>query len=296
MCVAERLNVAVSTVYSTCKRFQETGEVDPTSEPSRSRKLDEHHECLIIAILMESQSTHLHELCAHIADTSGVQVSEATVCRLIRRHGLTRKKVRQVALQRSLCTRALFMAQVLSFPREFFVWVDETGSDARTYAGKFGYSLKGTRAECHRILVRGQRISAVAAIASDGLTAVELKTGTVDSDCFIDFIKGSLIPNMLPFNGTNPKSIAVMDNCSIHHVEEVHDLFNTAGILLLFLPPYSPDYNPIEEAFSYVKWYLREHDDILQIKEIDPYSIIISAFESITASHYKGWITHSGYD
>ena len=67
---------------------------------------------------MENPSTHLHELCAHIAETSGVQVSEATVCRLIRRHGLTRKKVRQVALQRSLRTRALFMAQVLSFPRE----------------------------------------------------------------------------------------------------------------------------------------------------------------------------------
>ena len=100
---------------------------------------------------------------------------------------------------------------------------------------------------------------------------------------------------MLPFDGINPKSIAVMDNCSVNHVEEVYDVFNTAGILLLFLPPYSPDYNPIEEAFSYVKWYLREHDDILQIRQIDPYPIIMSAFESITP-HCNGWITHSGYD
>ena len=293
MCIAERLNVAVSTVYSTCKRFEDTGEVKRAKQPLRARKLDEHHEHLVIAILMD---THLHELCAHIAETSGVQVSEATVCRLIQRHGLTRKKVRQVALQCSLRTRALFMAQVLSFPREFFVWIDETGSDARTYARKCGYSLRGTRAECHRLLVRGQRISAIAAIASDGLTAVELKTGTVDSDCFLDFVKGSLIPNMLPFDGINPKPIAVMDNCSVYHVEEVYDVFNTAGILLLFLPPYSLDYNPIEEVFSYVKWYLSEHDDILQIRQIDPYPIIMSAFESIIPSHCNGWITHSGYD
>ena len=61
----------------------------------------------------------------------------------------------------------------------------------------------------------GKRISAIAAIASDGLTAVELKTGSVNSD---HFVWGSLIPNMQPFNGTNPKSIAVKGNCSVHHV------------------------------------------------------------------------------
>ena len=103
-------------------------------------------------------------MCKHILDTTGVIVSEATICRLLRRHGFTRKKIRHVALQRSTELRALFMAQALSFPREFFVWVDETGSDARNYMRKFGFSLRGMRAECHRILVRGERISAVAAI------------------------------------------------------------------------------------------------------------------------------------
>ena len=296
-CIAGRLNVAVTTVHATCKKFEETGAVEPAKQPTRLgiRKLDEHHEQLILAILMENPSKHLHELCTHIAEVSGVSVSEATVCRLIRRHGLTRKKIRQIALQRSTEARALFMAHVLSFPMEFFVWIDETGSDARTYARKFGYSLRGMRAECHRLLVRGQRISAIAAIASDGLTAVELKTGTVNSDCFVDFVRGCLIPNMQPFNGTNLKSIAVMDNCSVHHVQDVYDLFNAAGILLLFLPPYSPDYNPIEEAFSYIKWYLKEHDDILQVRDIDPNPIIMSAFESITPSHCNGWITNSGY-
>ena len=101
------------------------------------------------------------------------------------------------------------------------------------------------RAECHRILVRGERISAVAAISSDGLTAVKLKKGTVNADYFVDFLRGSLVPNMLPFDGTNPKSIAIMDNCSIHHVQAVVDIFDAARILLLFLPSYSPDYNPI---------------------------------------------------
>ena len=55
---------------------------------------------------------------------------------------------------------------------------------------------------------------------------------------------------MQPF--PDKHSVVIMDNCSIHHVAEVKDLIEDAGILLLFLPPYSPDYNPIEELFSYL--------------------------------------------
>ena len=186
------------------------------------------------------------------------------------------------------------MAQVLLYPRNFFVWVDETGCDARNYMRKFGYSLRGTRAEYHRLLIRGQRISAVGAIASDGLTAVELKTGTVNADVFIDFARGTLIPTMQPFDGTTPKSIAVLDNCSVHHTHAVADVFEAAGILVMFLPPYSPDYNPIEEAFSYIKGYLKEHDDILQTLD-NPMPIVQAAFESITPSQCNGWISDSGY-
>ena len=87
---------------------------------------------------------------------------------------------------------------------------------------------------------------------------------------------------MLPFGGYNSKSIAVMDNCSIHHVMEVVDLFNSAGILLLYLPPYSPDLKPIELAFSYIKHYLKDHEDIVQV--VPPTQIVQAAFSSITVS------------
>ena len=96
------------------------------------------------------------------------------------------------------------------------------------------------------------------------------------------FVRGSLIPMMHSFDGSAPKSIAVLDNCSIHHVQSVVQLLVDTGILVLFLPPYSPDYNPIEECFSYVKYYLREHDALLQVLN-DPIVILQSAFNSITS-------------
>lgn len=172
---------------------------------------------------------------------------------------------------------------------ELFVWVDETGSDKRKSMRRFGYSLRGLPPVCHRFLVRGNRISAIAAICSEGLLGVELVTGTVNGDKFFDFIRGTLIPNMNAFDGSSSKSIIVMDNCSIHHVPKVIELLEDAGIVILFLPPYSPDLNPIEETFSSVKYFLQDHDEILQATD-DPKIIIQSAFDNITKEQCIGWI------
>ncbi len=145
-----------------------------------------------------------------------------------------------------------------------------------------------------RLLARGQRINAIACLSSSGILAVESVLGTINGETFFDFLRGTLIPQMMPFNGSNPLSILVMDNCSIHHTREVKDLLDKAGVLTLYLPPYSPDLNPIEEAFSYVKAYLRKHDDIIQAG-IPLASILKSAFESISPRQCNAWITDSGY-
>ena len=60
---------------------------------------------------------------------------------------------------------------------------------------------------------------------------------------------------MQPFDVLPKKSIIIMDNCSIQHAVQTQQLLNDAGILLFYLPPYSPDLNPIEEAFSSVKYF-----------------------------------------
>ena len=72
-------------------------------------------------------------------------------------------------------------------------------------------------------------------------------------------------------------------------MQSVSELFDAAGVVLLFLPPYSPDMMPIEEAFSY-----DDDNDCLQSTD-DPFPIIHAAFESITSFHCNAWITHAGY-
>ena len=148
--------------------------------------------------------------------------------------------------------------------------------------------------ERYRFLSRGDRINAIAAITSSGLLTVELTKATVNGDNFFDFIRGTLIPHMRPFDGVSPHSILIMDNCSVHHVNEVREVLQQAGILVLFLPPYSPDLNPLEEAFSYIKQYLRKHDELLQAIR-DPTDVIMQGFQSITAKHCNSWISHAQY-
>ena len=186
------------------------------------------------------------------------------------------------------------MAEMQFFTIDQLVWLDETGCDKRDHIRKMGYAMKGNRPVYHRILHRGQRISAIAAMCSDGVIALELEGGTYNGDKFVEFITGTLIPEMFQFDGSNPRSALVMDNCAIHHVSSALKVLSDAGILAIFLPPYSPDLNPAEELFSFVKYYLKEHDDVLQAVS-DPKPVIRAAFNNVTSQDCLGWIHHSGY-
>ena len=87
-----------------------------------------------------------------------------------------------------------------------------------------------------------------------------------------------------------------MDNCSIHHVDIIKAALRDAGIVVIFLPPYSPDLNPIEELFSSVKYYLKDHDEMMQSVPADDITTIIqAAFDNVCTEDCCAWITHSGY-
>ena len=77
-------------------------------------------------------------------------------------------------------------------------------------------------------------------------------------------------------------------------MQYVIDLFTAAGILVLFLPPYSPDYMPIEETSSYVKYYLKKYVDLWEVLD-DPKPLIQAAFDSINSQQCNNWISDCGY-
>ena len=174
-----------------------------------------------------------------------------------------------------------------------FVWIDETGCDKKDLMRKYGYAMRGERAVRNQFLVRGKRVNAIAAISSQGLVAVDCSIDNTNTNTFYDFLRGSVIPNMASFDGEAKPSIIVMDNLSVHHTEPVTKLLLNAGILNMYLPPYSPDYNPIELTFSYVKSYIRDHEDLLDVVGIIP--LLKAGFASVTSYLCEAWIRKCGY-
>ena len=87
----------------------------------------------------------------------------------------------------------------------------------------------------------------------NGILDLQIVRGSVNGDVFMDFVERVVLPNLMPFNGTNPNSVVLLDNCSVHHVEGVVDTIQEMGTIVHFLPPYCPDLTPIELLFSKVK-------------------------------------------
>ena len=156
---------------------------------------------------------------------------------------MTRKRVCQVALQRSDALRGAFMVHCSIFSRDKFVWVDETGADTWDHIRRYGYAIRGIRPVTHRFMKRGTRVNAIAGFSPDGPIALELTSGSVNE---VDFVRGTLIPVMMSFHGVNPRSILVMDNCTIHHVKLyyfrqvwLYSFFHHTALILIQLKKFS---------------------------------------------------------
>jgi transposase len=127
----------------------------------------------------------------------------------------------------------------------------------------------------------------VAAIGLDGVVAPMVIDGPLNGDSFAQYIETSLIPELEPGN------ILIMDNLPVHKSKRVADAIAAAGCTLVFLPPYSPDLNPIENMWSKVKALLRAAAARTFLAVVDATG---DALRSITPEDCEGYFRHCGYD
>ena len=183
------------------------------------------------------------------------------------------------------------MAEVSIYDPSIFLWLDESGCDRCNTLRKYGYSIRGIRPVDHRPLVRVTRYSALPIVSITGVHDLYLAEGTMNGDSFTHFINTCLLPVLKPYNGVNPHSIVIMDNASIHQVDEVLQIIENAGAKVIFLPPYSPDLNPLELVFGQVK---EENDKIFQACS-SPRAFLAMVFGMITAEDCYNFSRHCGY-
>ena len=287
LCISER------SARRYIDQFEQTGDIEPKSHHHGPPKLlEDFGQLVLLRLILQNPGIYLHEIQAELLTLYGVSVACSTLCKTLRFMGCSRQVIKHISVHRSDELRAKFMAEISIYDPCMIIWIDETGCDLRNSTRKRGYSIRGMTPRDFRIVIRGVRYSVVPVMSMEGILDIHIIEGTMNGDRFQEFLKSTVVPLLQPFNYSNPHSVVVMDNASIHHTEGVADLIeNQAGARLIYLPPYSPDLNPAEEVFSQVKSVMKQNDQISSA----PRTFLAMAFNMVTKEDCIQYITHSGY-
>ena len=129
-------------------------------------------------------------------------------------------------------------------------------------------------------------LTVLAAMTLDGMLASMSIESPTDGDVFLAFIEQVLGPKL------HPGHVVVLDNLGAHKVEGVRELVESRGAQLIYLPPYSPDFNPIEQAWSKLKQLLRGVKARV-LDQLEP--AIAQAIDAITPQNAQAFFKHRGY-
>jgi transposase len=165
------------------------------------------------------------------------------------------------------------------------VFIDETGLNTKM-ARLYGRCPVGQR--CLSAVPHGhwQSSTFIAALRHESVAAPFLVEGAVDAEVFTVYLEQVLCPQL------REGDTLILDNLSTHKIQNASRLLSARGVALRYLPPYSPDLNPIEQAFAKLKSHLRQA--AARTLE-DLYSALALALNSFSAQHCQGFFRHARY-
>jgi transposase len=166
-----------------------------------------------------------------------------------------------------------------------YIFLDECGVTTDLLR-RYGRSPRGTRLRDHTPCGHWQTHTVIAGLRLDGLTAPAVFDGPIDQASFLAYVEQVLVPTL------RSGDVVVLDNLAVHKQPEVRAAIERAGATIRFLPPYSPDFNPIEQAFAKLKTFLRAarprtFDQVTQLVAI--------ALDLFTPTECGNFVRHCGY-
>jgi transposase len=217
----------------------------------------------------------------------GFTCSLKTLWFALRRQRLSRKKKSLHADQRDRPDvqkkRRSFRRQVSKIDPQRLVFVDETGvTTAMTPAS--AWAPRGQRA-VDSAPASWETVTVIAALGLDGVRAPLAFPGSTDTAAFQTYVEQALVPEL------HKGDVVVFDNIKPHLATTVSESIEQAGAQMLPLPPYSPDYTPIEEMFSKVKQWLRRAE---ARAKVELYDALGEALRRVKPEDILGWFRHAG--
>lgn len=288
--IAERFRVSRSFVNKLVRQYQRSGNYEPLPHRGGAQpQLTKEKLAIVIELVEEDNDATLQQLRDRLLEKTGKKVSLATLCRLLQRLELTRKKktlhAREAESERVQNLRREYWTIIGEVKLSDLVFIDETGVNLAMTRG-YGRAKKGKRAYSKCPYNRGKNVTLIGAIASSGLLASFTFEGWTNKDAFLTYVKEVLVPQL--WTG----ACVVMDNLPAHKVASVREAIASVGARVVFLSPYSPDFNPIENCWSKIKEFLRAKE-AHTYTELD--QAITEAINLVSDQDLTGWFTHCCY-
>ena len=174
---------------------------------------------------------------------------------------------------------------ISGFKASDLVFLDESGCNT-DMTRRYAYSLGGSRAVDSAPLSKPKNTTILSSIQLDGTLRYTTFSGGTTVERFKRYLETDLLPHL------NGNSVLIMDNMKSHHAKAVKNLLDSSEIRYIYLPPYSPDLNPIEKLWSKVKAFLRK----FKARTLDALpNAIQNAFHSVTVSDCSGWFRFCEY-
>lgn len=181
--------------------------------------------------------------------------------------------------------RKAFAIEIAAIDPRRLVFLDEFGCNT-AMTRRFARALQGQRAYGRCPVNYGPNVSVVGAVRLEGVVEALVVDGAFDGEAFRAFTTELLAPAL------RPGDVVVMDNLASHKLKAVIQAIEAVGARVLYLPPYSPEFNPIEMCWSKVKEYLRSQAARTS-KALD--DAIARGLDLVTLSDLHGWFKHCGY-
>lgn len=287
---AERFRVGSATVYRWTRRMRLKGSVEPSAMGgSRSDILGDTGREELKRLVEEAPDRTRDELQDGLEKSLGIKVSVATIGRALQKLGFTRKKKTLVASERDtervMLLRKAFHTWQQDVDFTKLVFVDETGSNAGM-TPKYARALRGHRVADFAPRNKRKNVTIIAALSICGLECAMTIEGGTNTAVFAAFIEKVLGPRL------QKGDLVVLDNVGAHKPDRIAELVDSFGAKLVFLPPYSPELNPIEECFSKLKNLLRKAKARTRAA-LD--RAVAAAMKAVTVEDAVGWFGHAGY-
>lgn len=257
--------VNTSTTWRLLRSFTAGNSLKPDRHRGAKHEYvlpDEHLEWLVWWIqLGNNKQLYLDELVIDIHGRFGITYTEHQVSEAITssRAKLMKRDVEKVAAEQNHPLREDFRKRISKFSAEQLLFADESHCDQQDAFRSKGRSFRGEPAFVRTpgILLHGKAVSSVVSMSIEGIMTVSPRESIINGEICLDILKYEIMPIMNPYPGV--RSVLVLDNAGPHMKACIHAVVNATkpGALVLYLPPYSYDFNPLELGFHLGKARLR---------------------------------------